>query len=262
MARKREPTPFDQKLFLVFIVTFASMITFEFAAQFFFPYTPDWRSNIITSLFTSGLAVVIAYFPISSYFERNTLLLVEAERRQSLELEILEREKRLKTILDAAQVGIVLVDAESHRILQANPTALALFGVSEPEVIGTVCHKFICPVEVGNCPVTDLGQTVNSSERFLIAKDGKKVPVIKTVIAADLGDRKVLVESFIDISDRKRSEEARLESEERYRILTENMKDVVWQMDAHMTFTYVSPSIIHQAGYIPEEVVGKQLSSF
>ena len=262
MAKSGEPTPFDQKLFLVFIVTFAVMTFFEFAAQFLYPYTPDWRSNIITSLFTSGLAVIIAYFPLSSYFDQNTRLLREADRRRSLEEELEERERRLRTILNAAQVGIILIDAETHRIIQANPMALALFRESEQEVTGAVCHTFICPAEEGKCPVTDLGQTVNSSERILIAKDGTRVPVLTTVVATELGERKVLVESFIDTSEQKRSEQAKLESEEKYRILAEDMKDVVWQMDGDMTFTYISPSISRQGGYSPEEVVGRRLFDF
>jgi len=57
-------TPFDQRLFLIFMVTFAAMLLFEFSAQFLYPYPPDWRSNIITSLFTSGLAVCYRLLPL------------------------------------------------------------------------------------------------------------------------------------------------------------------------------------------------------
>ena len=93
MKKETSPTPFDQRLFLIFIVTFASMTVFEFAAQFLYPYAPDWRSNLITSLFTSGLAVIIAYFPLNNYYTTTTNLSSEVKRRHEVEKELRERER-------------------------------------------------------------------------------------------------------------------------------------------------------------------------
>ena len=96
MDARSEPTPFDQRLFLIFIVTFATMTVFEFAGQYLYPYPPDWRSNLITSLFTSGLAVIIAYFPLKAYYDMNTQLLSEVARRHGVEMELREQKERLK----------------------------------------------------------------------------------------------------------------------------------------------------------------------
>ena len=96
MDARPDPTPFDQRLFLIFIVTFAAMTVFEFAGQYLYPYPPDWRSNLITSLFTSGLAVIIAYFPLKAYYDKNTQLHYEVAKRHDVEMELREREERLK----------------------------------------------------------------------------------------------------------------------------------------------------------------------
>ncbi|MCK6396268.1 MAG: ABC transporter substrate-binding protein [Zoogloea sp.] len=51
-------------------------------------------------------------------------------------------------------------------------------------------------------------------------------------------------------------------SEEKYRVLTETMKDVVWTADADtLRFTYVSPSIERLRGYTVAEVLGSPIES-
>ncbi len=49
------------------------------------------------------------------------------------------------------------------------------------------------------------------------------------------------------------------ESEERYRLLATNVRDVIWTMDLAGRFTYVSPSVEGLRGFRPEEVIGKSL---
>ena len=59
-----------------------------------------------------------------------------------------------------------------------------------------------------------------------------------------------------DIFALKQADQALKKSEEQYRVLTENIKDVVWILDVDtMYFRYVSPSVQRQRGYTPEEVL-------
>lgn len=52
------------------------------------------------------------------------------------------------------------------------------------------------------------------------------------------------------------------ESEERYRVLTESMADVVWTLDPEtMRFLYVSPSVTRLRGYTPEEVMSEPMDA-
>ena len=44
-------------------------------------------------------------------------------------------------------------------------------------------------------------------------------------------------------------------SDDRYRLLAENVRDVIWTMDANFKFTYISPSIKDILGYNQEEIL-------
>jgi len=49
------------------------------------------------------------------------------------------------------------------------------------------------------------------------------------------------------------------ESERRYRLLADNVSDVIWTMDMNLRYTYVSPSVMRMRGYSAEEVMAQTL---
>ena len=127
--------------------------------------------------------------------------------RKRVEQALVESESRQKTILEKIPTGIMIVDPATHIIVDINRVAASWVGAAPSEIVGTLCHQFVCPSECGHCPITDLGQTVDNAERVLLTADGKKRPVIKTVTTVMLGGREHLLESLIDITERKRDEE-------------------------------------------------------
>ncbi len=117
-----------------------------------------------------------------------------------------ESKERLKTTLDSIQTGIVVIDAETHIIVDANPAAIRMIGASKEQIVGHVCHKYICPAGEGKCPITDLGQKVDNSERILLRANGEEVPILKTVTTMFFGGKECLLGSFIDITEKKKLE--------------------------------------------------------
>jgi PAS domain S-box-containing protein len=113
-------------------------------------------------------------------------------------------EEHFRTIIHSLQSGIIIIDAQDHTVLEANDTALEMIGAGSESVLGRVCHQFICPAESGRCPVTDLHQDVDSSERTLLNVRGEKISILKSVIRMTLGGKDVLLESFTDISGLKK----------------------------------------------------------
>jgi PAS domain S-box-containing protein len=49
------------------------------------------------------------------------------------------------------------------------------------------------------------------------------------------------------------------ESERQYRLLADNVSDVIWTMDMNLRYTYVSPSVMRMRGYSAEETMAQTL---
>jgi len=60
-----------------------------------------------------------------------------------------------------------------------------------------------------------------------------------------------------EMAERARTEATLAESEARYRLLAERVRDVIWTTDLEMQATYVSPSAEALFGFTPEEVLAR-----
>jgi PAS domain S-box-containing protein len=101
-------------------------------------------------------------------------------------------------------------------------------------------------------------------EHRITRKDGvmrwvKNTPVLHFKPDGSLASYDGLVQ---DITDRREAEDALRRSEERYRVLVENLNDVVFAVDPSGYFTYISLRIRELAGYLPEEIIGEHFSRF
>jgi len=164
-----------------------------------------------------------------------------------------ESEARLRTLIESIGAGVLVVDPASHLITDVNPAAAAMIGAPKEEIVGKVCHRFICPVEEGNCPVTDLGENIDHAERVLLQADGNRRPIIKTVVSVNLGGRPYLLETFLDISERQKAEVALRESEKRYRTLFDSASDAIFIQDLAGHFLEVNRAACDQLGFTRDE---------
>lgn len=61
------------------------------------------------------------------------------------------------------------------------------------------------------------------------------------------------------VVEHEQAEDALRKSEAHFRMLTENVVDVVWKLDCEYRFTYISPSDEKQRGYSADEVIGHRV---
>ncbi len=128
------------------------------------------------------------------------------KEREQAEDALRTSETQLKKILDSIHAGVVVIDSETHEIVNVNDSALKMIGAPKEKVVGRLCHNFICPEETGNCPITDHHCLIDNSERKLLTADGSKIPILKSVVQIRYKGRNHLIESFIDISNLKQAQ--------------------------------------------------------
>jgi PAS domain S-box-containing protein len=152
--------------------------------------------------------------------------------RMRMEEDLREKEMIQRTLMESLPVGLVIVDGETRIIESANPFAAHLFG-AEPELIaGNRCHHYLCPADECSCPISDLGQSVDNSDRIMIRADGTRIPVLKTVKVISIQGRTKLLECFVDIRDRKKAENALLEANQRLESAIDRAKTLARNADA------------------------------
>ncbi|WP_051694425.1 PAS domain S-box protein [Desulfohalovibrio reitneri] len=102
-----------------------------------------------------------------------------------------------------------------------------------------------------------------SRELRWVRADGRIIWVRSDKVLVRDNEGRVLYQEGVvtDITDRRRAQEAVAESERRYRLLADNMIDVIWTADSHGKLTYASPSARDLFGYEPEEFLTSPVAS-
>ncbi len=158
-------------------------------------------------------------------------IVADVSAKKGNELALMERQSLMNTAMEHLPVGLVLIDASSHVIEMANETAARLFGSEVRAMRGKRCHHFICNAPEGFCPVCNLGETVENEEQSMIAPNGRRLSLLKSVIRLNAGNKDRLLECFIDITARKQIEETLRSTSDRLRLATRAGGVGIWNHD-------------------------------
>lgn len=115
----------------------------------------------------------------------------------------------LRSLLMAVQTAVVLIERDSRVIVFANSRAGEITGLSPGEMVGKVCHNFLCPSDSGDCSVCDRGLAIFDEPSYMLKGTGERYPVIKSVREIVLKDRPYLLETYIDSTNIEKSTEDR-----------------------------------------------------
>ncbi|HPT81131.1 MAG TPA: PocR ligand-binding domain-containing protein [Methanosarcina thermophila] len=103
------------------------------------------------------------------------------------------------------------------------------------------------------------GIEIDNCELDILSSDGKIRHVLGNArpLRDEQGNLRGSISAFIDITERKKAEEALVRSENKFRTLAENSPDVIVRYDRQKRHIYVNPAAEEPTGYPPEEIIGK-----
>jgi PAS domain S-box-containing protein len=181
---------------------------------------------------------------------------IDITDRRKMEHALRESEERFRTILESIHIGIVIIDAETHIITDLNPYAAQLVGLPKEKIVGRGCQKFICPTDCENCPITDQKRQVDNAEGELLVADGRSLTILKTVVPIRIEGREHLLESLIDITERKRTEDTL----RKLNRAVEQTSAAIIVTDNEAQIEFVNPAFTRLTGFTIREVLGKKTS--
>ena len=209
-------------------------------------FTPDiheiWKRLLIT--------VLIILFSV--YAQRSINI------RRRTEAALADREKELSRILENNPAGIMLVDADSRRISWANSNAIKLIGSPKNVIENQVCHKHLCPAEIGNCPILDGSQSLDLAERVLLTAGGHHLPILKSVTRVNYNGKEHLLEAFFDLSDRKKMERDLQQAHAELNQIFQTASVAMRLVDSHFNVLKINNTFERLTGVIETDAIGKK----
>ncbi|WP_430515287.1 PAS domain S-box protein [Cytobacillus firmus] len=175
--------------------------------------------------------------------------------------ELKNSEKRYRRLVEHSPEGIVV--HIKGKIAYANPACIELLGASSLEdLMGRsvldFAHKESAElVRKRIAELRESGETIPPAEEKVIRLDGEVIDVQVTGIFLEHEGEPAVLMMVQDISRRKRAELAMKKSEEQYRLIADNMTDLVTTIDAAGRISYASPSYETILGFPPHLLVNQ-----
>jgi PAS domain S-box-containing protein len=126
--------------------------------------------------------------------------------RRRAEEDLRQTSASLEAMYHLVRTGIMIIDSETHCVVEANETAAEIMGLPRESVVGQRCFSLACSADEGRCPIKDLGQSIDNSERQIIRPDGHVKDVLKTARPFLFRGKECYLESFVDITERRQAE--------------------------------------------------------
>lgn len=181
--------------------------------------------------------------------------------RKKAEEALIKSEEKFRKAFYSSPDSVNINRLEDGMYISINQGFTKIMGYTEEDIIGKTsidCNIWE-NIEDRQRLVDGLrkGGKVTNLEAVFRTKSGDIRYGLMSASVIDLNGVPHILSITRDITDRKRVEQALKESESKYRLLADNVNDVIFVLDMNLYYTYVSPSVKILRGYEPEEVLNQ-----
>lgn len=187
-------------------------------------------------------------------------VLWDSTEKKRTEEALQESERKFRDLSEKSMVGVYLVQDNDYKY--ANSEFAQIFGYTVEEIVEKIklqdlIHPDDLPMVEENIRRRVSGELETLTYGFRICTrsgDVRHVEVHSSLTS--YRGKPAVIGSMLDVTDRKRMEEALRESEERYRSIFENATEGIFQSTPDGRFLRVNPAMARMWGYAsPEEMV-------
>jgi len=177
----------------------------------------------------------------------------EVEERRQTEKALVKSEKFLATIFDSIRDPFCIFDKE-YKIIRANQAYAELKQKSSDQLYGLKCYEALYGIDskCKNCIVDTTFRSKDpcAKDKLITLDDGTKIwlDIYTYPIYGERGDVTCVIEYIRDVSERKRTEVALRESQERYALAARGTNDGMWDWNLRSDSIYYSPRWKHMLG--------------
>lgn len=172
-------------------------------------------------------------------------------------------ESQYRRLFESAKDGILILDAETGHIIDANPFILKLTSYTTNEIIGKNLWEIglIADKAISKIAFQELQnkEYIRYEDLPLQTKDGQLVDVEFVSNVYLVNNRKVIQCNIRDITERVKARQILRESEEKFHTITRTAQDAILIMNDEGMITYWNEAAEIIFGYTNEEAVGKTL---
>jgi two-component system NtrC family sensor kinase len=166
-----------------------------------------------------------------------------------------------RTLSEELPVGVCIM--QDGKFCYVNSTFPIAIGYTVDELVGRDSLEIVVPEGremVKENTIKMLRGELRSPYQFRVTcKNGSIVWVMATVKSIQYRGRPAVLGNYMEITERKRMEEAAKESEERYKELADSITDVFFAMDESLKYTYWNRASEILTGIRAEDAIGKSL---
>jgi diguanylate cyclase (GGDEF)-like protein/PAS domain S-box-containing protein len=216
-------------------------------------------SALLTRAQTDGLCHELELRQVELEAQTEELRRAALEKDAALE-RLARSETRFRMLFENAKDGILILEAETARITEVNPSLSALLGYPREEFLGKTLWEI--GIFADAAAVCDAFGTLRDQGDLryealpLVAKDGRQLIVDLVSNIYQVDQTRVILCDIRDITARKQAEAALLHSEEQCRTIVSNINEYVYSVrfeSGAITSVYHSPKCLDITGYTPAE---------
>lgn len=187
-----------------------------------------------------------------------------SEQKQT-ELEL----SRLALVAQKTQNAVIITDSKGG-IQWVNEAFTEITGYRLEEVLGKKPGSFLQGPQTNPETVAKIRKSLNAREQFdgeiyNYNKEGQGYWLslsIAPIYHYQTGDLQGFIAIESNVSERKKTEQALIDSESHYRYIVETASEGIWMFDADSVATFANSRMAEMLGYEVEEIVGRSLFDF